>query len=297
MKKFPLASILIASHNRADYISEAIESVLNQRYDNFELFIIDDYSTDNSWEIIQSYVKKNSKIRALKNVKNEGVGYTKKKLLDEAKGEILFILDADDAIAEDAIYASVTKHIEDKDVSLVYTNHFICDENLNSTNKKSISKKIPKGETHLSFHGIGHLVSVKKEFYKKIEGLNPNLSIAVDQDFYYQMEEVGKVYFLNKKLYFYRHNRYSISLNKNKFKAAKQKVQLMKSAKDRRIKKKLNLKNPTDNELYLLNWYADNQLGRGNIIKASLLAMTQGNFKIISFIIKFHLKNLFFGYI
>lgn len=66
-------SILISSYNYAHFLPECIESVLSQSYADFELIIVDDASTDNSWSIIQLYAKKDSRIRILKHEFNKGL--------------------------------------------------------------------------------------------------------------------------------------------------------------------------------------------------------------------------------
>ena len=65
------------NYNCEKYISEAIESILNQTFSDFEFIIIDDGSTDKSWEIIQEYDKKDDRIIALRNEENKHIVYTR----------------------------------------------------------------------------------------------------------------------------------------------------------------------------------------------------------------------------
>lgn len=87
-------TVFMAVYNGATYIKESIDSVLNQTLVDFELLIIDDGSTDNSVDIINTYSDK--RIRLLQNEKNEGLVYTRKRSVVEARGEYLAILDCDD---------------------------------------------------------------------------------------------------------------------------------------------------------------------------------------------------------
>ena len=64
------------NYNSEKYISEAIQSVLNQNFSNFEFIIIDDCSSDQSWNIIQKYAKKDNRILAKRNEKNLKVSKT-----------------------------------------------------------------------------------------------------------------------------------------------------------------------------------------------------------------------------
>ena len=72
----PLVSVIMPSYNYEEYISEAIESVLNQTFNDFELIIIDDASQDNSKKIIQLFDKKNIKIRSFFHKENKGLAKT-----------------------------------------------------------------------------------------------------------------------------------------------------------------------------------------------------------------------------
>ncbi len=96
--KSPQISVLMPNYNCDKYISEAIESILNQSYSNFEFIIIDDCSSDNSWQIIQEYAKKDKRIRAYRNNKNLGIVKTRNKLLKlvSFNSKYIAIMDSDD---------------------------------------------------------------------------------------------------------------------------------------------------------------------------------------------------------
>ena len=94
--KMPKISVIMPNYNAWKYISEAIQSVLNQTFGDFEFIIIDDCSTDNSWEIIQEFAKKDSRIIALRNAKNLTVCRTANRALDMVRGEFIARLDSDD---------------------------------------------------------------------------------------------------------------------------------------------------------------------------------------------------------
>ena len=70
MANNPKISVLMPAYNAEKYIAEAIESILNQTFKDFEFIIIDDCSTDRTWEIIQKYSKIDNRIVALRNEKN-----------------------------------------------------------------------------------------------------------------------------------------------------------------------------------------------------------------------------------
>jgi len=91
----PKVSVILTSFNHAKYLREAIDSTLSQTYENFELIIWDDASTDESWEIIQSY--KDSRIKAFRNEKQKrGIYGINKAIFEVAQGEYIAIHHSDD---------------------------------------------------------------------------------------------------------------------------------------------------------------------------------------------------------
>ncbi|MGH7999246.1 MAG: glycosyltransferase family 2 protein [Brasilonema sp.] len=91
----PLVSILIANYNYAKYIGETLDSVLSQTYPHFEAIICDDGSKDNSCEIVESYAKKDSRIKLVRQ-QNGGVASALNTAYRNSNGEIVCVLDADD---------------------------------------------------------------------------------------------------------------------------------------------------------------------------------------------------------
>jgi glycosyltransferase involved in cell wall biosynthesis len=92
----PNISVVMPVYNTSKYLAKAIESVLNQTFQDFELIIIDDCSTDESWLMISKYAKQNSRIRAVRNTDNMGIAYTRNRGLELAKADIVAIADSDD---------------------------------------------------------------------------------------------------------------------------------------------------------------------------------------------------------
>lgn len=90
-------SVIIPVFNAAKYISETLESVLNQTFKDFEIVCIDDGSTDNSLEIIEKYKLKDSRIKVISQ-KNSGVVIARNRAIEIAEGDYIFPLDSDDLI-------------------------------------------------------------------------------------------------------------------------------------------------------------------------------------------------------
>jgi glycosyltransferase involved in cell wall biosynthesis len=94
----PLVSVLITVYNRELYIAEAIESVLNSSYKDFEVIIVDDCSTDNSCKIALKYQQTDARIKVYLNEKNLGDYKNRNMASFYAKGKYIKYLDADDTI-------------------------------------------------------------------------------------------------------------------------------------------------------------------------------------------------------
>ncbi len=92
----PKISVLMSVYNGSVYLRESIESILNQTFTDFEFIIINDCSTDNSWEIINEYAEKDSRIVLVNNEENIGLTKSLNKGLNIAKGEYIARQDADD---------------------------------------------------------------------------------------------------------------------------------------------------------------------------------------------------------
>lgn len=99
----PLVSVVMPSYNAEKYISEAIQSVIAQTYENWELLIIDDCSTDSTANIVKQFSDVDSRITLYSNPKNMGVALTRNKGMNLAKGSWIALLDSDDVWHKDKL--------------------------------------------------------------------------------------------------------------------------------------------------------------------------------------------------
>ena len=105
-------SIIVPTYNREKYIIKCIDSVLDQTYDNFEVIIIDDGSTDNTENLVKKYQDK--RIKYFKN-ENHGIGYSRNFGINKAKGDYIFFLDSDDYLEENML-EEVLNNIKNHDI-------------------------------------------------------------------------------------------------------------------------------------------------------------------------------------
>ena len=230
----------MANYNNGVYIENAIISIVNQTYVNWEIIIVDDASSDNSWEIIKKFAETYPNIRCYQNPKNLKVGATKARATSLAKGQICAILDPDDKLVPTALEKQVQCHLEDSNCSMVSSKYYICDEVFKIN---GINTDVYKPEQNYSYlaskGGINAFWSFKKSKYDLTRGFKTKYYLAEDQDLYYQLEEVGAVKVINEPLYYYRIHKNSISKNDNLATAYAYHLLAMFEAKNRRPKNKL----------------------------------------------------------
>ena len=125
----------MASYNHEKYISETIESVLNQSFKDFELIIVDDFSRDNSRAIIEDYGRKDKRVKAFFHKKNMGIAPTLNDLLSKTSGKYVAYIDSDDVW--DPLKLEKQLSILEKNESLVvWCEGEIIDKNSIPTGKK-----------------------------------------------------------------------------------------------------------------------------------------------------------------
>jgi len=122
-----LVSVILPVYNADLYLKEAIDSILNQTYQNFELIIINDKSTDNSKHIISNYTDK--RINYYENLKNEGLVYTLNRCLKIAKGIFITRMDADDISLPLRFKKQVDFLKLYQEIDLIGSNYYTIDKN------------------------------------------------------------------------------------------------------------------------------------------------------------------------
>lgn len=126
----PLVTVITPLYNAEKYIAETIESVINQSYQNWEMIIVDDCSTDNSREIVKEYEKKDRRIRLIESESNFGGPARPRNIgLDNAKGEYIAFLDADDVWLSEKLEIQVSFLKKNPDVDICHTLANVIDEN------------------------------------------------------------------------------------------------------------------------------------------------------------------------
>lgn len=128
--KKDLVSVIIPLYNSANYITPTIKSVLSQTYQNFEIILVDDYSKDNTFDVVSEFTKKDNRIKYFKQPVNKGAAEARNRGMDEATGQYIAFLDSDDLWNQDKLEKQLS-FMKERNASFVYCAYDWVDENEN----------------------------------------------------------------------------------------------------------------------------------------------------------------------
>lgn len=220
----PLVSIVIPVYNAGRYLREAINSVLSQTYTHYELFIVDDQSTDNSWQIIKEYKKRYSKkikvVRLKKNTNSAGNGAVNA-VYTRLKGKYIARMDADDIAMPDRIEKQVAFMEEHPLAILCGTQGLVIDETGFVTGNKIFPTT---AEDIYKEYFVLHPILHPSVIFRKSRIPNKNYlyeeKYDINDDYYtfFKFLQYGEFYNLNEYLLQYRVHGKNFSLQNPKAK-------------------------------------------------------------------------------
>ncbi len=208
----PLVSVIMPAYNTAEYVEQAVESILNQTYKKFEFIIIDDASTDSTLNILEDFRRKDRRIILIQNKKNLGVTRSLNKGLELAKGEYIIRMDADDWSYPDRFKLQV-KLMQD------YPNVVVSGSYIEVSDSKLRTKYIRKYNINDSsirkhlfrYSPFAHPATIWKAEVLKKERYNEIINVSQDYELYFRVGKIGKFMNLNKPLLKLRMHEQSIS--------------------------------------------------------------------------------------
>lgn len=144
-------SVIMPVYNTKKYLKESIESILFQTFKEFEFIIVDDFSTDWSYELLQEYEKKDDRIKLYRNEKNMGISFTRNELIALSNTNLIVTQDSDDISELNRLELQYNFLINNSNYSAVSSNNFIINGNseiiwkrvYNENIKNIILKKSP----------------------------------------------------------------------------------------------------------------------------------------------------------
>jgi glycosyltransferase involved in cell wall biosynthesis len=211
--RIPVVSVLMPVHNGGKYLAEAVESILNQTFRDFEFLILDDGSTDESLKLLRQYAKKDSRLQVISR-KNRGLTFTLNELLSYARGEFVARMDADDVSFPDRF---------DRQVAFLKENHkVVCvggaSQMIDSAGRYLTTLLQPQTDVEiqtlvLGGHGaITHpSAMMRNTSLKLVGGYDEKYNTAEDLDLWLRLGEVGELANLPDVLLKYRLHDKSIS--------------------------------------------------------------------------------------
>jgi len=222
----PLVTVAIPSYNHAKYISQTIQSILDQTFQDFEILIIDDASSDNTLEVVKSFCDSRIKLTILK--KNSGVCKTSNLCIANALGEYIAIIASDDMMEKTKLEKQVSFLQNNPKYSAVFSGMEVIDENGIKQKKKTKKyTKIFEKENRDRFEWLRFFFSngnciaapsmlAKTSALKEVGGFNSSLTQAHDFDLWVKLCLKGhEIYIIGEKLLKYRERNYNKNLSSN----------------------------------------------------------------------------------
>ena len=190
----PKISVIMGIYNCADTLDEALDSLLNQTYQNFEVIMCDDGSKDDTSAVAEGYVRRYpDKLRLLRNEKNMGLNYTLNKCLYEAKGEYIARMDGDDVCDPTRFQKEVDFLDCHPEFALVSTEMVMFDEE-GDWGKTTVIERPQVNDfcTHTPFF-CHAAVMIRKEVFLEVEGytVDPRLLRVEDCHLWFKIYAKG----------------------------------------------------------------------------------------------------------
>jgi len=213
MEQNPLVSIVLPTYNGEKYIVQALESILAQTYQNWELIVVDDSSTDSTNDIVSSYVEKDSRISIIKNEINQKVAKSLNIGFEKANGKY-FTWTSDDNYYYPQALEKMVKFLEHKpDFSMVYAISDKIDEN-----NKIIGvwgQDAPTVEKLFDLNICGACFLYTKEVAQKVGKYRVGIDLVEDHDYWIRILLNAKIANIHEHLYAYRVHSLSLTGQNN----------------------------------------------------------------------------------
>ncbi len=206
MKKI---SVIICCYNTEKYVEKCINSILNQTYQNIEIIIVEDHSTDNTKEKLLTY-KSNPKVRILMNEQNKGLSYSRNRALEIATGDYIGYIDSDDYV-EPTYYERLMQSIQDNHSEVAICGIKVVDED---GNLDHINPCYQNNAGILSFIDNGLAASACNKLFQKeaiskypfsVGKVNEDIAVVIPT-----LMNACKVSYANDTYYYYVQRNHSI---------------------------------------------------------------------------------------
>lgn len=208
-----MVSIILPTYNGEKYIKKSIQSIIDQTYQNWELIVIDDCSTDNTNQIIEEYKKKDHRIKLYRNEENLKLPASLNKGFKLANGDYLTWTSDDNLYNDNAIEKLVGALSDDVQCGLVFSRmEYIDSDGV----LRGLSDNV-KDEMEIYYHNIvGASFMYTREVYERIGEYDVNRFLMEDYDYWLRIVNSFKIKYLPEVLYKYRIHQNSLTETKNR---------------------------------------------------------------------------------
>ncbi len=203
--KMPLVSVVIPSYNQAEYLKQALNSLIDQTYQNWEAVVVNDGSTDNTKEVMDFYAKKDLRIRPFSKP-NGGITSALNEGVEHCRGEFFCWLSSDDLFYPEKIQAQVEAFNNlSEDYALVYGSFDLLQEETQKLDIQPFAEPIIPGSEFpeaLKFDFIdGCTIMIRMEVMREVGAFNPFYRHSQDMELWIRIASRGyRFHLLNKKL-------------------------------------------------------------------------------------------------
>lgn len=288
----PLVSVIIPTHNRCKLLKNAIDSILKQTYNDFEIVVVDDSSDDDTEKYVKLY--KDKRIKYVRNIISKGGSGARNVGIKHSKGNYIAFLDDDDEWKFNKLEEQMDVFNSSKDIGLVYTGTNVI------YNELGLSyKSIPYKDGDLSeeimlnnYIGTTSTVVIKKNILEKSGYFDEQMPALQDYDLWIRICQLCKIKFIDKPLvnYYNRGDLIQISNDTKKYAIALNKIKHKYNDKIQKLSKKEYIKREVENKILLANKSKRNsnpKLSRQYILEGIKL---RPNFKLFMMFIMSYLN-------
>lgn len=217
MNDNPLISIIMPAYNAEKTISESIESVLKQTYQNWELLVVNDGSKDNTSSVVKLF--NNARIKLIEQV-NGGVANARNNGIRQAQGEYIAFLDSDDLWLDEKLERQITFYQHNSEFGLVYTDKKCFYERIEDAFYCKYKEPINIDDDYLRLLTHDYIatltVMTKKEVLDKIGTFDTELFGTEDWDLWIRIAKDYKIGYIVQDLAYYREHSAGISKNRER---------------------------------------------------------------------------------
>ncbi len=205
----PALSVVMPAYNAERYLNRAIDSILNQTFSDLELIIVDDASTDRTWELAKARAAEDARIRVYQNDTNLGVAATTNRGIERASAPLIGRMDADDISVPDRFEKQMRTFAANPHYAVLgtYASHTNEDEQVLSlsatgpASEQEYNELRARGEPTMVFGGTALF---RKDLFESVGGFDESLRRAVDFELFDRMSDFGPIVAVPEPLLLYR---------------------------------------------------------------------------------------------